>query len=109
MRFSWIAAAVAGAALVASAPARAQVVALTDGTFNDADWSFVVVNNTTNGTPTSYRSAFGNPAPARTHGLMASTVGAPVGVDEFSFRGGFSYHPAAQGAIAGWAFTIDHM
>lgn len=109
MRITW-GLAFAGVVLFrGGTPALAQVIAVTDGTFNNTDWSLVVVNNTTAGTPTAGQVASGgNPGAYRSNSLMASGGGSVTTADAFSLRNGFSYTPATQGAITSWTFAVDH-
>ncbi len=100
--------AAAAAALLLPPPVPAQVVGVTDGTFNNTDWSLVVVNNTTNGTPTAGQvSSGGNPGAYRSNSLTATGGAGTTTVDTFSFRNGFSYSPSTQGAIGQWTLSVD--
>jgi hypothetical protein len=102
----------AGSALAFASAARADV-ALSDGTFNNSDWSITTVNNGGNGgteTNVGQVATGGNPGAYRqfTQTVNASPgAGVESAVLAFNESANSTYDPSISGAISSIDFRLD--
>jgi hypothetical protein len=90
--------------------ASGQPVTFFDGTFNNSDWSFIILNNNTGVTPTASQVVGGWPGPSHAVSIpLFGPSGFQLQAETFSHRQGFEYNPSTQGAITSWSFALDGM